>query len=61
MDKKYKNFSVRLDEQVHYKLRQISKHEGHSVSRQIRYLVRKCIAEFEKENGTIEISDNNGD
>ena len=37
----------------------ISKYEGRSANGQILYLIRKCIRDFEQEQGTIEIPDNN--
>ena len=42
---------------MHFKLRYISKYEGRSANGQIVYLIRKCIKEFEAENGEITLPD----
>jgi hypothetical protein len=54
MDEK-KYVSIRFDTETHDKLFYIAEYEGRSGSGQILYLIRKCIAEFEKENGKIEL------
>lgn len=54
---KEKHLGIRIDEELHYKLHYISKYEGRSANGQIMYLVRKCIAEYEKQNGEIQQSD----
>lgn len=51
---KGKHVSIRFDMETHDKLFYIAQYEGRSGSGQILYLIRKCIAEFEKEHGTIE-------
>ena len=55
MNNKNKHLGIRIDEELHYKLHYISKHEGRSANGQIMYLIRKCIQQFEKENGVINI------
>ena len=52
---KEKHLGIRIDEELHYKLHYISKYEGRSANGQIMYLVRKCIAEYEKQNGEIQL------
>ncbi len=52
---KSKHLSIRFDKETHDKLFYIAEYEGRSGSAQILYLLRKCIAEFEKEHGVIEI------
>ncbi|WP_250277791.1 hypothetical protein [[Clostridium] colinum] len=54
---KGKHISIRIDDEMHYKLGYISKYEGRSANGQIKYLLNKCILEFEKENGKIEFVD----
>lgn len=44
--------------ETHDKLFYIAEYEGRSGSGQIMYLIRKCIAEFEKEHGKIEWDEN---
>ena len=50
---KEKHLGIRIEDELHYKLHYISKYEGRSANGQILYLVRKCISEFEKQNGEI--------
>lgn len=54
MDKK-KHLSITFTKDLHYKLYYIADYEGRSGSRQILYLINKCIREFEKEHGEIEV------
>ena len=58
-NKANKHLGIEIDPELHYKLHYISKYEGRSANGQILYLLRKCIAEFEKENGIIEIPADN--
>jgi len=50
---KSKHLSIRFDKDTHDKLFFIAEFEGRSGSAQVLYLIRKCIAEFEKTNGPI--------
>lgn len=54
MEKK-KHIGIRIDDELHYKLHYISKYEGRSANGQILYLVRQCIAQYEKEHGEIQL------
>lgn len=56
-NKKNKHLGIEIDPVLHYKLHYISKYEGRSANGQILYLVRKCIKEFEKEDGEIAVPD----
>ena len=49
--------SIRFEKETHDKLFYIAKYEGRSGSGQIMYLIRQCIADFEKENGKIELKE----
>lgn len=53
-NKNNKHLGIEIDPELHYKLHYISKYGGRSANGQILYLIRKCIREFEKENGEIE-------
>lgn len=55
--KKDKHLGIRVDKELHYKLHYISRYEGRSGNAQILYLIRQCIAEFEKTHGEIEADD----
>ena len=49
--------SIRMDQELHDKIRYVAAYEGRSMSGQIVYLMQKCIREFEKEHGTITAKD----
>lgn len=50
-----KHLGLRIEPEIHYKLHYVSKYEGRSANGQIQHLIRKCIAEFEKEHGAIKV------
>ena len=50
-----KHLGLRIDDSTHAKLKYVADYEGRSINKQVIYLVQKCIREFEKENGAIEI------
>ena len=52
---KNSHLGIIVDDELHYKLHYIAKYEGRSANGQILYLIRKCIEEFEKEHGKIEV------
>ena len=56
-DKKNKHLGIEIDPELHYKLHYIAKYEGRSGNGQILYLIRKCVSEFEKHDGVIEVPD----
>lgn len=58
-NKNNKHLGIEVSPDLHYKLHYIAKYEGRSANGQILYLIRKCIKEFEKENG--EIKNENGE
>lgn len=51
--KKNKHLGIVIEPELHHKLHYICKYEGRSANAQILYLVRQCVAEFEKKNGEI--------
>ena len=53
--KREKHLGLRIDQETHDKIFYIAEYEGRSGSGQILYLMRKCIADFEKEHGKIEL------
>lgn len=57
-NEKDKHIGIRIDKETHYKLHFVSKYDGRSANGEILFLVRKHIAEFEKEHGIIEIEEN---
>lgn len=48
-----KNIGLRVDPNIHKKLRYIAKYEGRTINGQAHYLILSCIREFEKEHGPI--------
>ncbi len=48
-----KHLGIEIDPELHYKLHYVSRYEGRSANRQILYLIRQCIQEFEKQHGAI--------
>ena len=53
---KNKHIGIRVENEIHYKLKYISEYEGRSMNGQVLYLINQCIRNFEKENGEIEYS-----
>ena len=56
-NKNNKHLGIEIDPVLHYKLHYIAKYEGRSGNGQILYLLRRYIAEFEKQDGEIELPD----
>lgn len=56
-NKNNKHLGIEIDPETHYKLHYISKYNERSANRQILYLIRKCIKEFEDAEGEIKIDD----
>lgn len=52
-DKSY--LSIRIDRKLHDKFQYVAEYEGRTMSGQILYLLNKCVREFERENGPIEL------
>lgn len=57
--KKDKTFlSIRMNRELHDKLQYVAAYEGRSMSRHILQLIIADVRRFEKEHGTIELSEN---
>ena len=54
-NKDNQHLGLEISPDIHYKLHYISKYEGRSANGQVLYLIRKCIKEFEEQEGIIEI------
>lgn len=52
---KAKHLGLHIDNELHYKLHFISRYDGRSANGEVLYLIRQRIAEFEKENGAIQV------
>lgn len=46
-------YTMRIDRKLLDRLQYISKFEGRTANKQLEYLVKKCIGEFEEVHGTI--------
>ena len=53
--KQIKNIGLRVTPEIHAKLRSIAQYEGRTINGQVLWLINRCIREFERENGEIEI------
>lgn len=49
------HFSMRIDEILLRKFEYIAKYEGRSINAMLLFVVRKCVAEFEKSYGSISL------
>jgi len=49
------HLSIRMNSEQHDKFQYVASYEGRSMSKQILYLVNKCIRDFEREHGPIEL------
>ena len=61
MKKNIKHLGLRIDSDTHDKIFYIAEYEGRSGSGQILYLIRRCITDFGKEHGKIELPQNQED
>jgi len=58
-NKDNKHLGIEIEPNLHSKIKYIAKYEGRSINGQIIYLIRKCIQQFEIENGEITETDVN--
>ena len=49
------HLSIRMNQEQHDKFQYIASYEGRSMSKQILFLINKCVRDFEKEHGVIEL------
>lgn len=54
MNFKQSKFTLRINNEVLKKFRYIAEYNVHSTNKELTIIIRKHIAEFEKENGKIE-------
>lgn len=55
VEEKTLRYTLRVDRLLFQKLHYIAKYEQRSANKQIIQLIKKCVSEYEKENGKIEI------
>ena len=51
---KEKHLGIRINEDLHDKFKFVAGYEDRSISKQILYLIRKCVNEFEESHGEIQ-------
>ena len=56
MEEKLLRYTLRVDRKLFQKFRYIAESEGRSANKEIEQFLKKRVAEFERENGTIPIS-----
>lgn len=54
-NKENKHLGIEIDPELLYKLQYVAKYEGRSGNGQILYLIRKCVSEFERQDGEISV------
>lgn len=57
MEEKLLRYTLRVDRKLFQKFRYIAESEGRSANKEIEQFLKKRVAEFEKENGPIPISE----
>ncbi len=55
MDDKLLRYTLRVDRILFQKFKYIAESEGRSANKEIEQYIKKCVAEFEKEHGKIEV------
>lgn len=53
--KQIKNIGLRVTPEIHAKLRSIAQYEGRTINGQVLWLINRCIRDFEKENGPVDV------
>ena len=57
--KNERHFGLRIDDTLLKKFRYVCEYDGRSANGKLLHMIRKCVAEYEKEFGTIEIDKKN--
>jgi len=57
MDDKLLRYTLRVDRLLFKKFRYIAEAQGRSANKEIEQYLKRCVAEYEKENGKIDVSD----
>jgi len=56
MDDKLLRYTLRVDRLLFQKFRYIAEAKGRSANKEIEQYLKRCVAAFEKENGTIPVT-----
>ena len=54
------HLSIRMNNELHDKFKYVSAYEGRSMSKQVLYLLNRCVRDFEAEHGPIALSEQEG-
>ena len=54
------HLSIRMNNELHDKFKYVSAYEGRSMSKQVLYLLNRCVRDFEAEHGPIALSEQKG-
>ena len=54
------HLSIRMNNELHDKFKYVSAYEGRSMSKQVLYLLNRCVLDFEAEHGPIALSEQEG-
>ena len=54
------HLSIRMNHELHDKFKYVSAYEGRSMSKQVLYLLNRCVRDFEAEHGPIALSEQEG-
>ena len=57
--KNERHFGLRIDDTLLKKFRYVCEYDGRSANGKLLHMIRKCVVEYEKEFGTIEIDNKN--
>ena len=49
---------IRFEPELLYKISKVAKANKRSLNAQLEFLAQECVADFEKQNGTIEVDEN---
>lgn len=52
----YSPFSLRVSEELISKIKSVARHNKRSANKELEYAIEKYVAEYEKENGKIDLS-----
>ena len=58
MEEKLLRYTLRVDRELFQKFRYIAESKGRSANKEIEQYLKRCVAAFEKENGTIPVEEN---
>ena len=57
MIEKLVRYTLRIDRRIFQKFRYISESEGRSANRQIEQFIKRCVAEYERAHGEIQVDE----